>query len=466
MTLKRRSFNISGTTHKAGNSVMDIPHLGILRYLKPKDLMARHKEKWGKDPDGVALPVTYSDGLLFDVEGLNDLRSPNAKVSDELKGFEDVVTAFAKLGLDIYLVIDPTLQFVRTDALHIVDIVKDSSSSVCIGNPRSRDVIAAILGTAIDITLVMTEELKGKLKGVVLDAVNIWPMGAVNNRLELTCFCPSCEKHFTAENKALLSEFRTFPSPWNLVLKDTGTGISYIDDIRPGITAREIVGLSRQKGFHEVFGSTEQAFLERQAELLLEYIRIRHEQTMFAINDIFRQSLQDIPLPKELFPKRIVLIEGVNYGWTSGIQLKRLDRIPDESAINPYDEVWFDPSSTELVMEHVPFRSFMWKRSRYYIDAFLHFAATVSSPVLRAITGASRLSKAQAKDVLVIRLGQALGTAMTGQTSLISLPQLCSENEKSQRTGFVGVALDKELGDKLIDSIEIEPGSREQKFTE
>ncbi len=458
----KRDFNIiKRSVEKAGLPIMDIPYLGILRYFKPEALIKRFTDNWGIKPQAVVLPIAYSDGLLFEVEGLRDLRSPNAKIAEDLKEFSDVVYAFAKEGLKIYLLLDPTLQFIRTNALHLIDIVGDSSASVCIGNPSSREVIAAILGTAIDETLNAVATLGDKqvLEGVVIDAVNIWPMGAANQRLELNCFCPSCERYFNQENDKLLPFFRDFPNPWNLLLKDTGSGIGFIDDIKQSSTADEIVGLSRQKGYYSIFEKKEPGELLKSAEILREYIRIRHEQTLFAINEIFQKALGG--LPPNIMPKRVILLEGVYYGWTSGLQLDRLDRVATVNTVNPYDEIWFDPSSTDLFMKEVPFRSYMWKRSRYYVDSFLNFAANVSDPVKRSITGIARLSRTQAKELLDTRLSQAMGTAMIGQTSLFALPNLQSDNEESQRIGFVGVALDEEIGKALIESISIPRGMRE-----
>jgi hypothetical protein len=462
----KRDFNITKrSSEKAGYPIMDVPHLGILRYFRPSALIQRFVGMWGIRPKAVVLPVTYSDGLLFDVEGLNDLRSPNAKISEEYQSFGDVVFAFANEGLNIYLLIDPTLQFVRTDPLFVVDIVNDSSPTLCLGNPSSREVIAAVLGTSVDVTLNALGSAggRGHLEGIVMDLVNIWPMGATNQRLELTCFCPSCEKYFAGENEKLLSHFRDFPNPWNLLLKDSGTGISYIDEVMQDSSPDELVGLSRQKGFHTAFEKREHSDLVKQAELLNDYIRVRHEQTLFAVDDIFHKALAGLGefLKGDEFPKRVLLLEGVNYGWTSGIQLDRLDRIATGSIVHPYDEVWFDPSSTDLTMKDVPFCSYMWKRSRYLVDAFLQYAASVSDPVKRATTGMSRLSRSQAKEVLEMRLRQALGTAMIGQTALFALPELAGESQVSQRIGFVGVALDEEIGKALIESISIPKGSRE-----
>jgi hypothetical protein len=283
-------------------------------------------------------------------------------------------------------------------------------------------------------------------------------MGAVNQRLELTCFCPSCQAYFNDENDKLLPYFNDFPNPWNLLLKDSGTGVSFIDDIKKDSTADFIVGMSRQKGFHTIFEDREKGELYKYAEILIDYIRIRHEQTIFAINEVLSTALNG--LPDEYIPSKILLIEGSYYNWTSGIQLERLDRPQTDNTINPYDEIWFNPTSTDLYMRHVPFRSYMWKRSRYYIDAFLQLSANISDPVKRATTGISRYSKEQALELLESRLRQALGMAMVGQTSLFALPDLESEKTESKRVGFVGVALNERIGKAIIDGITPAKGTR------
>ena len=472
---RRRNFNIKEkSVERAGYAIMEIPHLGILGHYSPNSLMEKFYNEWGLKPRAIVLPVTYSDGLLFDIEGLKGLRSPNARISDEFGEFKDVVYTFAEKGLDIYLLIDPTLQFLRTDSLHIVDIVGDSSSSVCIGNPSSREIIAAILGTAIDETLdaisrVPDKSKRGNLRGVVLDIVNIWPMGAVNERLELTCFCPSCQKYFNDDDPTLVPKFRDFPNPWNLLLKDSGGGISFIDEVKSTTTPNELIGLSRQKAFHTIFDDRN-VNLVGYAELLKDYIKIRHEQTLFAVNDIFELALKGL----DERPQRILLLEGVYYGWTSGIQLDRLDRVSTKNTVNAYDEIWFDPSSTELYLSNVPFSSFMWKRSHYYLDAFFQFVAGASDARKRAVTGLSRLSKAQVYELIGVRLNQALGTAMTGQASLFALPELRKGKKEddikditSQRMGFIGVVLDQEIGKVLIPTISaISPGTRENESEE
>lgn len=451
-----RKFAIQNIlANNSGNGIIDIPHTALLRYLDPKNIKGWFREKWGSEPIGVVLPVALPDGLLFPVEGLDEPISPYARISDNLKEFQDIVRAFSQQGLEIYLLLNPTLEFVRAQPLHIVDIAGDGSHALCVGNPISRAIASAILGTGIDIVRNVTKNTPGKLAGVILDVVNLFPMGARNQRLELTCFCPSCEEWFEQYSPGLLKNFKTFPNPWNLILKDSGSGISFIDDIRSDSTPDDVLGLSKQKGFDEIFSDQkERAFLLEQARLLLKYIHVRHDQVLASANDIFAEALQGL----EVTPKRILLLEGNYYGWTTGLQLENLDITKTDSMIIPYDEIWFDPASTDLFLKNVSFRSYMWKRSRYFIDEFLRAVDSVSDPVKRASTGVARLSRTEAQELLRKRLHQCVGTALAGSSTLISLPPLKSEKSHSQRVGFTSVALTQELGEKFIEGINIPQG--------
>lgn len=433
---------------------MDMPHPGLLRYMEPKQMVVEFEKSWGAKPTAVVLPVTCPDGLLFSVTGLSEALSPYATdIARDIRDFQDAVLNFANLGLDIYLLLDPSLQFIDTAALHLVDITGDGSAQTCIGNPRAQDVAAAILGTGVDIVVETTQKSPGKLKGVVLDLVDLWPMGGKDDRLELTCFCPACERYFENNKPGMLRQFKTFPNPWNLLLQVTSTGINPCDEIRLKATADDVIGLCRQKGFDKVFGDQSLPLLLEQAEILLDYIEVRHNQTIAAVNEVFNQALSDL----DSIPRRIILTEGSYYAWTSGLQLERLD-ILDTTDHPPYDEVWFDPSSSELALNNTPFRSYMWKKARYFLDAFFQFAANAADPAKRTNTGIARLTINQVKSTLKKRLNQALATSVRGYTSLASLPELKGDSTSSERVGFIGIALNREVGEKFIEGINIPHG--------
>jgi hypothetical protein len=459
----------------AGAGLLDIPHPVILQYRTPDELIQEFKTNWGEEPSGVVLPVTVTDGLLFDIPGIGLPSSKYKAPREKFLGWIESVAAFAGKGLDIYLLLDVTLDFVTTDALHIVDIVGAGAAQVCIGNERAREIMSAILMTGMDLVLdTLNDENsnlheKSKLAGIVLDVVNLFPMGTGNKgRMELTCFCESCLEQFKSpgSDSNLLDKFRTFPNPWNLVLKDAGSGVTYIDNLPPDITPKQIVGLSRQKAFDEIFGQdNDDLKLKQYAEDLLKYMEVRHRQVVESLKDIFDQALNFEGGEKpSVLPKRIVLSEGVHYDWTSGLQLERLDEAKGRRDLCPIDEIWFNSTSSAMYTSNIPFRSYMWKRSRYTIDAFFSTAANAADADKRRTTGIGRLAETRLKEVLRDRLGTAIGAAEKGKVSLSALPDLQSERKEesagkaSQRIGFIGVALTREIGEDFIRDIQIPEG--------
>ncbi len=445
-----KSFRFRERVKMAGEGVLDIPHMAMLRDQTPEELKESFERTWGCSLAGVVLPVIAPDGLLFKTDDVDIPMSSYAKDNGKIVDISNAIAKFSSLGINIYLMLDPTVHICRTDTLHIVDIVGDGSASICIGNTASQELLGYILGTAIIEAHKATSETTGKLVGVVMDTVDLWPMGASDDRIEMTCFCPSCVSYF--EGKVDLSHFRTFPNPWNLLLKDAGSGIEQTGEIRPNSTPANIVGFSRQKGFSDIYGTVENADLIEMASLLHQYVRCRHNQTVTSISNIFKEAFPEDEFFRNV--KRILLTEGAYYSWTAGLVLESLDE-----NTSSFDEVWFDPRSADIFLKEMPFRSYMWRRSRYYIDSFLTFAGNVGDKVARTTTGIARLSNAEAKDKLKTRLNQALHTALTEKSALASLPALRQASEKgSQRIGFVGVALDEDVGTKFINGLKIAPG--------
>jgi len=469
-----RQFKFIASMEKgSGDGILDIPHPAILRYRSPSQLIEDFRKDWGQKPKGVVLPITTPDGLLFDIKDSGLQVSTYRYFDDSSKDIFDAAFEFAQLNQDIYLLLDPSLQFVQTNALHITDIAGDNSPQVCIGNRRAQEMIGMLLGTGMDLLKERLSPLDQhgktwKLAGIILDAVDLLPMGTSDNgRLELTCFCESCRKFFSDEQPDLLKQFDTFPNPWNLVLKDSGTGISYIQSLPKSISGDEIIGLSRKKAFDLIFekeiGNKDDATLASYAKHLKSYMQVRHLQITQAIAAIFKEALNGFSEDPAKNPKRIILTEGDYYSWTAGIQLDRLDEVPTIGKSVPCDEVWFDSTSPNMYTENIPFRSYMWRRSRYFIDAFFQVFANSGDPVQRSITSFARLSKDEVRDLLRRRLQTAIGYGSEkGKVALAAaLPELDRLEEKltrSKRIGFVGAALTQEIGTELINKLQIADG--------
>jgi hypothetical protein len=450
--MTRRTFKMQGRLSTKGG-ILDVPILQFLRQGGIRELIADHKRDWGDEPEAVCLPIVAPDGLNLAVKGSGLPLSENSHAHGAGREFGAIISEISNIGLDIYLLLDPTMNFCNTDALHIKDIGGDSSSAICIGNPRSQELLGAILGTAVDEALAATQDGTGKLRGVVLDVVDLWPMSASNERVEITCFCSSCEKYLSLRDSTLVEKFKTFPNPLNLLLKDSNTGIAHIHDFDVDSTPEYILGLSKQRDYDQIFKGATESTLRAHSLTILDYLKLRNEQVHESIGAIFSEALNGVPDAIS----RVILCSGFTYDWTSGIFLASLDTVPDTVCT----EVWFDPQESDIYLKEKPFRSYMWRRSRYMIDAFLGFAGNVSNPDKRANTGISRYPKDIAREMLRKRFSQAIGASLREQSALASLPPLQTANEGSSRIGFVGVAMSNQLATRYIDGIDIPPGMNE-----
>jgi len=430
----------------AKNGIIDIPHLSLLRFIQPEDLVKSFREKFDHDPVGVSLPIVSPDGLLFPVEGTGDPLSPFAqpRVSG-LTDFFDVVRAFAAMGLEIYLILEPSLKFTNAFPLYIRDVFGDHQSQLCIYNPGSRDLLKSIVITVIYKCLEVCAEIRrGCIKGVVLDLSDILPLSAENDRMALNCFCPACESWW-AENaapSAPLQRFRDFPSPWNLVLKQTRTGgIAYIENIQWDTTPHEIEGLTRQRGWDQTFNG----IFGDNATVLLSYMRRRHEQIISVVQDLFDSVLCGLD---DFKIRRILLIEGVDYCWTSGLFLGRLH---EEKSI---DELWYDPwlgpgariERDQQLTRLKPYRTYLWRRARYFIDSFFEGYAGV-------VTGYRSSTDAVLTNMLVSRARQTIISSIASKTTLSTLlPLMISKDGtgKAGRIGYVSPILDNNFFFKAI----------------
>jgi len=439
-----RTFRIAERlANNRSGGILDIPHPAILDHSSLDGLISNFTSTYDAEPVGVVLPVASTDGLLFPVEGLDNQRSRYMREAT----FIQTVTQCGQRGLDVYLSVDPRLQFLSSDALHVEDIVGNGSQQICVNKELSQEVLSAILGTGFDLAsdALATLQNSASVKGLVLDAVDLYGMGAKKNRIHLVCFCRDCSAYFESASPGLLRVFKTFPNPWSLLLRDSGSGIEHVDEV--GSTARptDVVGLARQRGYDEHFGDTSSAALSEHAEMLLKYMRLRHDQTAASLNAVFSQALEGVDAAVD----RILICEGAPYLWTAGMFSDALD------VDTRFTELWVDTANA-IVPVKTQYRAYHWRRARYLIDAFFQLSTTLTSEVERATTKIAHRSRASVERQLRDRLAQALAAKAVGKTALSTMATHSAA--EGGRVGFVGVGLTNDVGQKIIDSLNIAEG--------
>lgn len=421
-----------------GDPVVDLVHTRVLAHRTARQVLDDFESRAGVRPTAVVIPINVSEGLTFS----NRLGYATfvADPHGQRVVLSNAVRMFAHENVDIYLCLTPTLPFLRTGTMNIVDIIYDESPRLCINKRKSQKIFSIIVEEAIAIAKTEIDGAanpKARLRGFVLNIVNLWGMGAKNERILLTCFCPECRRSLV-EAGISMQDFETFPNPWNLLLKDTGTGISHID-IGHGRTRAErideIVGQSMLRGFsQDAFPNVGSTDIQRLASKVYDYMQARHKITVDAAARIFRTVKKHLP-----DTDTILITEGTPYNWTAGCFLGDLD---DPDII---DEIWFDPSSHGVEIRNVKYRSYMSSRSRYAIDAAFDFAATLGdvttsqSKVIQELMGGSRMS------------GLNRRLAMVRFADVLTKGELLVLDEVSNRVGFVGSAVTDEVLRGLIE---------------
>jgi hypothetical protein len=456
MTIDGRKNNYRARVlERAGEAVLDIPDIRILESTSPRKLVDGFQESWGVEARSVVLPAVSSDGINFD-----NTCGLSKSVATKDVDLREKVAGFAKLGCDVYISLDPGFRFVSTAPLFVVDSTGDSARRVCISKPRVQEMVAHTLADAISLVLEGIDGTEARLRGVVANCVDLWPMSAADGRIELTCFCADCVERLTAEamDDEAVGRFQDFPSPANLLLQDNQSGIGYADDFNSESSPKRILALARLKGYIEAFGRMAEEELEENASALLGYLLSRHRVTVDSVL-MFMKSGVELALEEASdldvgTIDRIVVVEGSQYNWTGGLFLDLLD------TEGPFDEVWFDPSTSDLSFKRSPFRAFMWRRSRYVVDSFFDYATSVADAGLMATTGLGRLADVQIMRELNSRLRSALGASMTGFTNLSALPGASvTEPDGPGRRGFVGVGFDLEIAQAVLSKVKVASNS-------
>ncbi len=425
-------------------AVLDVPNLLILEHRSAEALVDKFEAVWGHRPVAVALPALAPEGVAFDQQVLPQFRI-DYDGTGRRYGLGEVAKEFADLGLDVVLTVIPEMTFIRADALHIVDITGDQSAAVCVGKAQAQRLLLMAAAEAFQRVAgacAASHEDVGVI-GIAMDVVNLWPLGADNERITPTCFCVECrsalDRYSGTSNFA--RQFERFPNPWNLALKDSGTGVGHIDDIDPDMNPKNVVNLSRFRGFDDVFEDVADDDLESEAGLLLQYMRARSSQVIAFLGNFFG-GVRDATDSPEL--ARIVLMENTPYGWTTGVFMTHVD------SRDVCDEIWADPSEHSLVPEEVALRSYMCRRSRYFPNHFFNALALSQSEEKRTVTGIARLEKQMLQGLLERRRRQAMAAMLRDRVDIMVLPAL-DVSGKAGRIGFVGSALSDSVSKRILE---------------
>jgi len=391
--------------------IIDFRVIGVASFSNLAEIIL---ERWGKLPDRWALPAFTASGPCFS----NTLGAEVVPVKcwdGADRTLLDLISEIPKGCVDrnLSLVVDMRLPFINLDTIHIEDISTDQSGQACVCNPAVQEIISALITDAIKGIDRITAG--GHLvSDIVLDCVDLWPMGASDEKIELTCFCQHCETKLASAGVDI-EAFRRFPNPWNLCLRDSGTGVAHIDtvptkDNEPAVEG--LLRLSKMKGFLDVFRDSSSAQQKTLAKHLVRYVVARDRMTRAALAGIVQAIRKQCP---EIHAT--VLVEGSDYDWTSGMFLSELDQ--DEN----FDELWFDPSSPRSMTSRRKNRMYMWRRSRYVLDAFFEYLDKSTDLFSRMSTGIANLAGADVTKMLEARRRQAMGHQIRGKVALMALPR-------------------------------------------
>jgi len=348
--------------------ILDVPDVALLSVTTLQELMELYRHRLGAYPKAVCLPVTSSGGLTYD--SMLGLANVSPEVGGKKYDLAKMVDEAVQSGLEIYFMITPTLPLATTSSeYNLVDSVGDETPKCCVVNPFTQEAIREIIRESFD----LARGMGVSPVGYVFVIQDLWPMGAEGERLELTCFCKHCRKALSRVQGLDLDILMRSPGPWNLALKDTGSGISHINDIRKDDSPSDILQKSKEKGFYnpQWFGSsnTEQLW----ARQLYLYMHARNDMTRDAILNV-----------KDAVPegvKTVLMADVFDYDWTAGMFFSTVQELKS-------DEIWV-PSHGIQEFRGPNVAIYMVSRGRYLVDKLFEFVNFVTRMAKLDPTGSS-----------------------------------------------------------------------------
>lgn len=434
-------------TSASGEPVAFVPDLRIMTLATAADCLQVFRRDWGLDDEtpAVCLPLVGVAGVSYE-NTLCAQNTVNAKIdatSATPKTIGQVARDFVDLGCKVYLYVVPTLRFLQVESCHKLDIRGKGTPEACFHRAKTKEFLSYLIGCGIDHVQEHLDDGTDSLAGVVIDITNLWGMGGAGGKVFTTCFCEECRNYF-AGKQLPLAEFETFPNPWELLLKDTKTGVSYIDNVSYGETPPSLVGKAALQGFGASF-KTETERLHA-AELLMQYMIARHEMVEDCLTAVFEEAKIVGENGAERPVKKIALVEGTDYDWTAGV-------FPGRLSTQVIDELWIDPTDKAPPLQSTH-KMFMWRRASYFLNAFFQFLTDVADHRMRTTTGLGRFPAPVIKAQLRERGAKATSNELTGIQQLAALSGL----QNPGRDGFVGIVFSDDLLRPLLTNAYIAPG--------
>jgi hypothetical protein len=420
-------------------TTIDIPNVLLTETASVADLVARAEATWSVRAESIVYPGTW-------ISGLTTVTDPLFAVESDRPGqpLDDVVGLCEARGWRLWLNVDLDLKPVRSDLVHVKGFFGGSSSQACINVPATAQALSRILQ---ELRRVTGASGAGPLIGVVFSIQELWPISG-EEVLRLTCFCRACRQAFEAADPGLLAHFQRTPNPWDLALKHTAAGIDHLDALTPDTTPPELVALSQSGGFYAATAlrsSTEREHTERHllhwADLVLHYIRVRHQITMDALARIAELVKATLGVETRV----AAAISEFPYDWLAGTFRAGLAQTP------PVDELWIDPGNADDGLQGVPYRFYLWERSRYYV---LNFFQALEASISERQRSLHDLSPRELRAGAEGAARALLSTSMAAPISRELLP----DPPAADCRGLVLVPLYRDNVEALVDRFTPRPG--------
>lgn len=421
--------------------LMHVPTPLLLEHFSLDELCDIFRESTGDAPSGVVFSVFSAVGPNFESKLY---RENIVNGGDRRRGsLREVANACRAKGLGLWLCFDTTMSFAASNATHIVDSKGNSARRCCIHARGTHKVLQLL---AEEAKRAITDGDTGpEIAGIVLPAQDLWPMGATNNVIDVSCFCRYCATFYQSKGLDRLEEFSFYPSPLNLALRDTGTGIDHIHVFKSTTSAETLIQYSRAEQmlaaewleslnvYEKPYDHPRWPELQEKADRLLRLVNLRQELTVSSLESVASRL-------KEVFSSRVAcIVEGLDYDWTGGYFLDHL------VSRQWCDEVWLPPSAAGRVSGKTK-RLYCCHRSAYVVG---EFAAHIEAVLASYWGGTTAVDDQSGVAEQTRRIGRMLTSFVMGNPG----DYVAMEDDSPSVAGIVVPAFVNKTVEKLLESV-------------